>query len=150
MTGPDCSGHPRPPHLCGHWCTVGVLAGTHRCALLCPGRMAWGTERQPSAAADCASSEVECADFRVRRSLHVLSQSHPSVEYTCGGFRPTWVAPCRIVHLQFVLVHTLSHLITHTEPFTNNSDSRSSCAMARGTELCELLKSISHVSVCST
>ena len=25
-----------------HWCTVGVLAGTHQCALRCPGRMALG------------------------------------------------------------------------------------------------------------
>ena len=52
------------PHQCGHWCTEGVLAVTHQCALRCPGRMASGTGRQPSAAAaDCAasfaSSEVE-------------------------------------------------------------------------------------------
>ena len=32
--------------LCGHWCTVGVQAGTHQWALLCPGKMASGTKRQ--------------------------------------------------------------------------------------------------------
>ena len=32
--------------LCGHWCTVGVLAGTHQCALRCPSKMASGTKRQ--------------------------------------------------------------------------------------------------------
>ena len=31
--------------LCGHWC-VDVPAGTHQCALRCPGRMASGTKRQ--------------------------------------------------------------------------------------------------------
>ena len=58
----------------------------------------------------------------------------PSVEYTCRGNRPTWAAPCCIVHLQFVHVHvhTVSHFLsTRTEPFTNNTDSESSCAMPR-------------------
>ena len=35
--------------LCGHWCTVGVHARTHLCALRCPSRMASGTQRQLSA-----------------------------------------------------------------------------------------------------
>ena len=46
---------------------------------------------------------------RVRPSLHVQSQSPLLVEYTCRGHRSTCVAPYRIVHLQFVLVHTHSH-----------------------------------------
>ena len=44
-------GPPTASPLCGHWCTVGVLAGTHQCTLLCPGRLASGAERQPFSAA---------------------------------------------------------------------------------------------------
>ena len=39
--------HPRPSQFVGDWCTVGVLAGTHQCALRCPGKMTSETERQP-------------------------------------------------------------------------------------------------------
>ena len=45
---------PRPFPLCGHWGTVGLLAGTHQCALRCPGRVASGTKRQ-LCACSCAS-----------------------------------------------------------------------------------------------
>ena len=57
---------------------------------------------------------------------------HHTFKRTYRGFRPTWVAPCCIVHLQFVLVSTLSHsLTTHTEPLTKNSDPNSSRTVPR-------------------
>ena len=49
-----CSEPPTAFPLCGHWCAVGVLAGTHQCALTCPGRMVSGAKRQLVRACSCA------------------------------------------------------------------------------------------------
>ena len=42
-----------------------------------------------------------------------------SVECTCRGFRPTWVAPCRTVHLRSVLVS--SQVSAELSPHLENS-----------------------------
>ena len=47
--------------LCGHWCTVGILAGTHQWALQCPSRMASGAERQPCVIGVVSKSWSWCA-----------------------------------------------------------------------------------------
>ena len=45
--------------------TVGVLAGTHQCALRCPGKMASGAKRQPCVCGRCVSCRLVCACERV-------------------------------------------------------------------------------------
>ena len=59
--------------LCGHWCTVGVHAGTHQCALRCSSGMASGTKRQL------------CA-VRVLRRRRTRNRQSGTVELvTCGA-----------------------------------------------------------------
>ena len=62
--------HGLPPQR--HWCTVGVLAGTHQCALRCPSRRAWGAERQPCACGLCVSCRLVCACERVCESKPIV------------------------------------------------------------------------------
>ena len=46
---------PTAAPLCGHWCTVGVHAGTHQCALRCPGKMA-SEDKAPTLCCACVAS----------------------------------------------------------------------------------------------
>ena len=51
---------------------------------------------------------------------YTCCQRHPpSVERTCRGFQPTWVAPCRTVHLRSVLVS--SQVSAQLSPHLENS-----------------------------
>ena len=67
--------------LCGHWCTVGVHAGTHQCALRCPDRMASGTKRQL------------CAVLVLRRRGTRIRQSGTVELVTCALTAMKWSAP---------------------------------------------------------
>ena len=73
-----------------------------------------------AAAADCCKMNW----LRVRACDHHYTCCHKhtlSVECTCSGFRPTWVALCRTAHLRSVLSSFCTTLTTFGKLFDTTS-----------------------------
>ena len=77
------SGHPRPS-LLGHRCTVGVLAGTHRCAT--ESRVTVARHQPLCVLVGVVTSCVLCARFRVRVSRSCATENTYNLLHFCGGF----------------------------------------------------------------
>ena len=85
--------------LCGHWCTVGVFAGTHQCALRCPG---WHRGQSAnSVLCLCLCCVVVARAFDSPRVLPRLLPYFVCLEVSFGNFSMTSFVQPTLINMLF-------------------------------------------------